>query len=309
MSNLPRTLPGALFVVATVGFSTLMTFGTRTSAVAEEVLIDCPPPPVFTSGGDRFSRGFYIPSFAGRRLIRVALWMRSPTNGSSMLYLRAQKGGFDGEEIATAMTFGDFAGGADPVRVWFPFYDAEVTPGSLIAFSLSLPPAAKIEKLYYMTPTADVNCPVIQTEGTSAPLSQFRRSGIPIRVDGELCAPPLTVDAFDGGSLGRTKSGALPAASVGPYFASRDDNPPGTAGSSREFRNYHEFDLSDPVALLSFLFHGGRAPGCARSSWAARALPGRRALFLGGAPIAAPFRECGTDRTRGRLPDCERSSC
>ena len=64
-------------------------------------------------------------------------------------------------------------------------------------------------------------------------------------------------------------------------------------------------DLSDGVAVLSFLFGGGDAPPCAKSADAddsgtvdvTDAVFLLNFLFSGGLPPPAPFAECGFDST------------
>jgi Bacteriophage tail sheath protein len=72
------------------------------------------------------------------------------------------------------------------------------------------------------------------------------------------------------------------------------------------------FDISDPVAVLGFLFQGGKAPACA----GAADLDGNGGLdindpvfglnflFLGGPAPAEPFQACGIDPRPGAL-DCQ----
>jgi hypothetical protein len=89
-------------------------------------------------------------------------------------------------------------------------------------------------------------------------------------------------------------------ASGGPSFRRGDTNGDG------------QFDLSDAVAILAFLFQGGQTPGCldaadVNDSGALDLSDGIYSLgflFLGGSRPPSPFPDCGADPTDDKL-DCK----
>lgn len=79
-----------------------------------------------------------------------------------------------------------------------------------------------------------------------------------------------------------------------------------------DFNADGQFDLSDGVAVLFYLFHGQGSPACLDAGDSndddmldvADAVRAFDALFLGGPPPSAPFPECGLDLVGGG-PGCD----
>lgn len=143
------------------------------------------------AGGDRYFRGFYIPSYPGSSLAYVVLHLSADIAGSYTMRLTAFDGAYDGPEIGSTEASQDLNGRSNYVPTTFVFgLEAipAVTPGNTVAFRLEyldgpegVDPANVL--VFYRVPSnGDATCPVVETNGTAAPLDTFRRSGIWVTV-------------------------------------------------------------------------------------------------------------------------------
>lgn len=191
-----------------------------TAASAEDVLVqECPF--AFT-GGDKLSRGFYIPEYPADDLSRVELLFATTFTDVYTISLTARLDTYDGPLLDTdtivvelvAPSTGPEAGdGADvflgdipTVLGAFEFDAAAVPPGSTVTFALELLDAPGF--VFYDVgpcdspePGCEERCTgqVVQTNGTEPPLDSFRRDSVGIRV---YEAPPADVPAASGAGTG-----------------------------------------------------------------------------------------------------------
>ena len=149
-------------------------------------LVDSPPAPGLGGTGDRVDRGFYHPSYPGRLLSRVTLWLSADTTGTYTVSMTARAGAYDGPVIGTSTAIVGLTGGAARTPVNFDFAPAAVTPGTLVTFAMTQvsPAPAPGEIVFYHVGTCnfDAGCvtpsPFTETEGTTPPLDTFRRNGV-----------------------------------------------------------------------------------------------------------------------------------
>ena len=153
--------------------------------VQAAVLIDCEP--TFQSG-DLISRGFYIQSYPGTTLSRIDLWLKPNDPGTYTFSLVACGNAFDGTQIGLANTTVTLNDTGNYTLTSFNFLPSPVAPGSLITFKISKlnGPESAITFIVY----TEGGCPVVETEDTTPPWSNFRRDGIAIKVYGD---PPQAI--------------------------------------------------------------------------------------------------------------------
>ena len=74
-------------------------------------LVDSPPAPGLSGQGDQVMRGFYHPSYPGRLISRVTLWLSAGTTNTYTVSMTARTGNYGGPLIgATSAVFGLTAG-------------------------------------------------------------------------------------------------------------------------------------------------------------------------------------------------------
>lgn len=141
--------------------------------------------------GDHIDRGFYIPSYPGNSLSRVDLYMSSRTEGTFTFSLTARLDTYDGALVGTASATVDLsATDTDYRQVSFMFAgDPAVTMGSLVTFEITRTAGPDAENFYHVgdclfDPSCVTSCQVIETNGTTPPLSTFRRNGVVLDVYG-----------------------------------------------------------------------------------------------------------------------------
>lgn len=139
------------------------------------------------TGGDNFGQmAFYIPSYPGETLGQVTLYLSFPAAGPYTLSLKANRDEFDGAALGTA-TASLSPTGTSFRAVTFDFGGAHAPTGSTVTFKgavLSMPSGGTGNVL--MQTATSPNCQVIETDGSDAPLSTFRRSGIAVLVTGNV---------------------------------------------------------------------------------------------------------------------------
>ena len=170
-----------------------------------EVLLSCTGLP----GGDRYDRGFYIPSFPGNSLDSARLVLSSFDAGDYTVTLTARQTSFNGAILGSSTVSFTLAGAYPQNRATtFTFPSIRITEGSRVCFIISLR-ASPAGDLYYSVPDFASGCTsVIETEGTTPPLSTFRRNGVNLLINGQdtlIVAPGETIQAaIDAASVGDT---------------------------------------------------------------------------------------------------------
>lgn len=156
-------------------------------------------------GGDNITRGFYLTNFPGKTLDTVTLSYNTAVEGTRTLRLTARLNAYNGTLLGTATTVASL--GAATNKVVFDFGNVPVTPGATITFAQTLVAGAAVT--YDVGATTCGN--ITQTDGTSAPLDDFRRPSVGIVVTGEpidetealIAFCPATFDADSGEPLTR----------------------------------------------------------------------------------------------------------
>lgn len=148
-----------------------------------------------SGGGDFISRGFYLPSYPGTVLTQATLAFSAATAGDYTITLTALSGAYNGAAIgsstATVTLFGNVG---TAVLTTFNFPSPAVTPGSLVAFTMSLVSGPSLP-YYAVTCGSDPQCTIfstaVETEDTTPPLSIFRRNGVVLTL---VSSPPTLVN-------------------------------------------------------------------------------------------------------------------
>jgi hypothetical protein len=168
--------------------------------VDPRALVDSPPAAPFGGQGDRVDRGFYHPSYPGRVLSTVRLWLSADSSDTYTVTMTARSGSYGGPVLGTATTQFGLTGNAAPAEVDFDFTPAAVPPGSIVTFTMtqvSPAPAANKFVFYHVgTCDASASCPTPspfkETEGSTPPLDTFRRNGASARIfDTRPLPPPI----------------------------------------------------------------------------------------------------------------------
>lgn len=151
-------------------------------------LVSFPPT---TASGDFIDRGFYVSSYDGTTLSSVTVWLSTPTAGTYTISMTARAGSYDGTLIGTSTATVTLpAGPAAPTPVKFSFPSPAIAPGTLVTFAMSQTSPAGLDLYYDVGPCGlnDPNCvtanPTKETEGTTPPLSVFRRNGVSVIMTG-----------------------------------------------------------------------------------------------------------------------------
>lgn len=137
--------------------------------------------------GDLIRRGFYIPEYPGHSLGTVTLYFSAAEVGDYTLSLSVRRGSYDGPMIGassqTARLSDNMGEGGTPVT--FDFGNAPVSTGETVTFELSQTGGPDVSVFYGVPGFGGApGCPVIQTNGTDAPLDTERREGVKIQIRG-----------------------------------------------------------------------------------------------------------------------------
>jgi len=138
--------------------------------------VDC----TFGTGGDLISRGFFVSSYQGSTIERVALAHSAAVAGERTISLTMRLDTFDGAFLGIATVTRDI--GTDNSLSVYDFGRITVPVGSRITFTQTL--VAGAGTVYYdygVGPCTDV----IETDGTGAPLSTFRRATVGVVIQGD----------------------------------------------------------------------------------------------------------------------------
>src|SRR6267142_5022269 len=142
-------------------------------------------------GGDLISRGFYIPRYPGVAIGQVRLAFAAITAGIYGFRLDVRSGAYDGPLIASANGTAILPGGFTFVETPFAFLSEAVERNSLVTFSIQLVEGpGSAEQVFYAVQCGGGPCggPAIETNGTSPPLSTFRRNGVWLAILGAASA-------------------------------------------------------------------------------------------------------------------------
>jgi IPT/TIG domain len=164
-------------------------------AVAQTVVVSCPFQGV---GGDLTERGIYVSGYAGTNLDTVTLKYGPSTTGSYSITLTARLGAYNGALIGTSTVTEDFTAQVAE-DVLFSFGAAPVPAGSTIAFVQSFTGPGQLFFDVGNGPLGDPTyggCPgVVETEGTTPPLDEFRRASVGLTIT-QLDVPAPSITSF-----------------------------------------------------------------------------------------------------------------
>lgn len=161
--------------------------GSFSQGLVAQVIASTPPPvaPLYdcplADGGDNLTRGFYLENFPTNQLGRVQLTYYPSTAGNYRIELTARQGAFDGAVVGSHDVAFQVTSPGDPVSVWYDFRNAPVAVGSTVTFAqriVSQPASSSIFFDIGDGPCADV----VETSGTTAPLSTVRRDSVGLTV-------------------------------------------------------------------------------------------------------------------------------
>jgi hypothetical protein len=179
---------GSATITATVAGVPYTILITVQPAVGGALPLTCAAEP---AGGDRYYRGFYVPSYPGSSLAEVELQFSADITGSYTMRLTAFADVYDGVELGTAVASQDLNGRSNYVATAFDFGDPiPISLGSTVAFRIeyvSGPGTVDPNNilLFYRVPSnGDPTCPIAETNGTSPPLDTWRRDGIWVTISG-----------------------------------------------------------------------------------------------------------------------------
>ncbi len=137
--------------------------------------VDC----TFGTGGDLITRGFFVSNYQGSSIERVALAHSAAVEGERTISLTMRLNTFDGTFLGVATVTRDITT-ENSISV-FDFGSIAVPVGSLVTFTQTLVAGAgSVYFDYGVGPCTDI----IETNGTSAPLSTFRRASVGIVIQG-----------------------------------------------------------------------------------------------------------------------------
>jgi len=158
------------------------------------LMVQCP---FLGGGGDNITRGFYIGGYPGKTLDTVTLAYSTSVTGARTIQLVARLSTYDGAILGTAVATALLVDG--DTKVTFSFGNVPVAPGSRITFRQTL--LAGNSSFTYDVGTQPCGN-AIQTEDTSAPLSEFRRLNVGVVVTGDPPSLDGIVNAFCPASFG-----------------------------------------------------------------------------------------------------------
>jgi hypothetical protein len=136
----------------------------------------------FANPGDLRGRAAPLPNE------QVTLYLSFPSTGTYQVSLTANVGTFDGAVLGTATTTVSVSSTAFQAVVFdFGTIPLSTTPNPTVTFKgavVSKP--AGITGNVMMQTVTDPSCPLFETNGTDAPLSSYRRGGLPILITGDV---------------------------------------------------------------------------------------------------------------------------
>lgn len=147
-------------------------------------LVDSPPAPGLGGTGDQISRGFYHPSYPGRLISTVRLWLSTSTTDTYTVSMTARVGDYGGPVIGTTSKVVSLAAGAAATPVDFDFVPAAVTSGSVVTFATTQVSPNTGGFVFYHVGACNFSAacvtpsPFKETNGTTPPLDSFRRNGV-----------------------------------------------------------------------------------------------------------------------------------
>jgi hypothetical protein len=169
--------------ITSVGSNLQQTFtATATQAITTGAVVSCGGA-LYLNGqglptGDLLDRGFHVPGYAGTSLAGVDLRLIGEQGTVGTVTLTAYDGGYDGPVLGTTSTsFAIPTGGSTLASFVWP-QPINTTPGHTVAFAMSPAPAGLFYNVANSFTPGDASCPIVQTNGTEAPLSTFRRQGV-----------------------------------------------------------------------------------------------------------------------------------
>ena len=131
---------------------------------------------------DWADRGFYIPSYPGISLDSVGLKFSGYVAGSYVLSLTVRSNAYDGPLLGTASTSVSLNGSVSESKpATFVFPAVRIATNSRVCFILGVV-SGPYPNVYYNIGGGCTQ--VVETDGTNAPLSTFRRYGVDIVVAG-----------------------------------------------------------------------------------------------------------------------------
>lgn len=148
-------------------------------------LVSCPRD-TSTSGGDLIDRGFYVDDWPGYSISTVYLHFKPTVAGTYTYQLTARRSTYDGEVIGVAATSVVYANNTDFVQVPFYFGDVLAYHGERVTFKME--EISGSGDTYFSLYSTNASCPVVETNGTEAPISSFRRNGIAVSIYGDTAA-------------------------------------------------------------------------------------------------------------------------
>jgi hypothetical protein len=158
--------------------------GTVFETLDIDTLVDCG----HGSGGDRYYRGFYAPSYPGTMLTQVDCYVSARAAGDYTLAMIVRRDTYDGplvglSEATLALSDDD----QDNRRISFLFPGPVISEGSTVTFAMELV-SGPGEAVFYSTARCGSNCavtcPIIETEGTDPPLDTHRNDGMGVTIIG-----------------------------------------------------------------------------------------------------------------------------
>jgi len=114
---------------------------------------------------------------------RVEMFFSADAAGDFTINLAARANTYDGPVIGTATAAVTLPADRNTfVQGTFDFSSAAFAPGSAVTFALAQASGPNTVVFYKVPSLGNEACPVVQTNGTEAPLSTFRRNGVEVRV-------------------------------------------------------------------------------------------------------------------------------
>jgi hypothetical protein len=181
--------------LAVVSFVALGVVTLPLPAAAQTVVVSCP---FEGGGGDLTERGVHVTGYSGTNLDTVTLKYTAGVTGSYTITLTARLGAYNGTVIGTSTATENFT--AQVAKdILFSFGAAPVPAGSTIAFVQSVTGPGAMFFDVGNGPLGDptyTGCPgVVETEGTTPPLDEFRRASVGLTIT-QLDVPAPTITSF-----------------------------------------------------------------------------------------------------------------
>jgi len=241
-------------------------------------------PPAGAPLGDLIFRGFYLPSYPGVGLGQATLTFAADTAGPYTITLTVTSGAFHGPVIGSSTATVTLpASRSTFVPLSFNFPSPAITPGSLVAFAMTLVSGpGSANQLFFDVSTcglSDMTCttggPAVETNDTTPLLSTFRRNGVVLTIVG--ATPPVGAFTPANGNMSTTRwTHTATLLGTGKVLVAGGTDLNGSPLAST--------DLYDPSAKA---FSQTGNLNVARSSHTATLLPDGRVLIAGGGTASA----------------------